>query len=195
MDTHPYPTSLVYHQHPQSLEPLQVHPHQSLPAGGQSYPTQVQQSSQQMSWQSSHSPPNSSSSSSSDHAMFATMNRQPDHVDFGPQSSYLSRHPQNTQTHHQSQQQHQQFTPADSQHDVQFTSQIEGSIGPARVLTRRRARSGVDEQTGHSSLPDDAYTVRILLCSTFHALSNSWSSSAAFHSLPFVTDASLRIPK
>ena len=155
MDTHQYP-GLVYHQHPGSLPPS------TLPAGGQSYSTTILQSPQQMSWQSSHSPPNSSSSASSDHQMFSALNRTSDHVDYASQSSpitYLSRHPQNP-AHHQS----QQFTASDSPHDVQFTSsQIESSIGPARVsLTRRRTRAVVDEQGGHPSLPDDAFSVSVL---------------------------------
>lgn len=157
MDTHSYP-GLVYHQHPGSLPPPS-----SIPAGGHPsghpYPHNFHQHHHQnntnnMSWQSSHSPPTSSSSSSSDHTMFSALNRTTDHVDYSSQS-YLPRHAHNPNHQHS-----QQFSTSDSQHDVQFTSsQIESSIGPARALTRRRAR-GPDEQQGQQSLQEDSFSVR-----------------------------------
>lgn len=177
MDTHQYP-GLVYHQHPGSLPPS------TLPAGGQSYSTTVLQSPQQMSWQSSHSPPNSSSSASSDHQMFSSLNRTTDHVDYANQSSpisYLPRHP-----HNPAHQQSQQFPPSDSPHDVQFTSsQIDGSIGPARVsLSRRRGRAGVEEQGQHPSLSDDSFPVSTMPHSLWPIVLKL-ACSTPQHSIPY----------
>ncbi|KAI0926737.1 hypothetical protein AcV5_007446 [Taiwanofungus camphoratus] len=118
-------------------------------------PAPLNHSPQDMAWHTQTSPPNSSSSSEHSSHLYSTMNRSSERLDYASPSTpaFIPRHPSDNFTNH-----HQQSPTLDhnpSNHPMSFDSpQIESSIGPSRILTRRRARAAAqshDQEEGSSS--------------------------------------------